>query len=178
MAIKKKTIITLLVLASSVLLLVVFALNPIFSRIKEESQNLVIQKNKVVESEVKIKNIQDFRINFKKYQTNLEKIEGLFINSSEPIEFIEFLESEAVNSRLFIKINPPVATKGSEGDVWPALEWSFDLNGSFPDFLSFLDRLESSPHLIKVVNLSIRSDPKIKNADAIAAALSIKTYAR
>ena len=175
MTIKRKTNITLLILIALILLLIFLAINPIFGQIKKESQNLVIQRNKILESETKIKNIQDFQANFKRYQSNFEKIDGLFADISEPVEFIEFLEREAARSRLPIEISPPIFKKAA-GDFWPFFEFSLNLTGSFPNFLGFLERLEAGPFLAEAETLNVRKNPKIE--ENIAAALSIKVYAK
>lgn len=157
------------------MLLFFLVIKPIFGQINRGSENLIIQKKELLESEVKIENLHDFKANFKQYQPNLEKIDQLFISISEPVEFIEFLESEASNARLLATISPP-ALKGKNDDFWPSLEFALDIRGPSPNFLRFLDRLESAPYLIRTVNLSARKDPKIDNN--IIAALSIRIYAK
>lgn len=172
---KKRTIITSLILGAIILLLIFFAVNPIFSQIKRESGNLIAQKKELLESEAKIKNLRDFQNNLKRYQPNLEKISQLFIDISEPIEFIEFLENEAAYSRLSIAISPP-ALKKEDSDFWPALEFSLNLNGFFPDFLQFLERLESSPYLIEPMNIGVSKTKDEK--EAISATLLLRVYAK
>lgn len=174
MTIKRKTIITSLILGAIVSPLILFVINPIFGQIKIESRNLAVQKKELLELEVKIKNIHDFKANFKQYQPNLEKINQLFVNISEPIEFIEFLENEANDSRLSIEVAPPILRSGDK-DSWPALDFSLNLKGSSLNFLRFLERLDSSQHLLETVNLIIRDNP---DKDGITAALLIKVYAK
>ena len=175
MTIKRKTNITLLIFGALSLLLIFLVISPLFNQIKSESSNLIAQKNKLAESEVKIKNIQDFEVSFKQYQPNLEKINELFIDISEPIGFIKFLEQEATSSQLSIEIAPPVL-KEEKDAPWRSLEFSLNLEGSAPKFLRFLDRLESSPYLVEPLNLSIRKISDINNT--IAAILLIKVYAK
>jgi len=172
---KRKTVVTLLILSLAVLLLIFFVLNPTLGRVRKESQNLIAQKNKIFESETKIKNLQHFKDNSSQYQPNLEKISQLFINISEPIGFIEFLEGEALDSQLSIEIAPLILRKAAEGS-WPALEFNLDMKGSFPNFLRFLNRLESGPYLIEATNLSVRKNPEIK--ENIIAILSVRVYAK
>lgn len=176
MTIKRKTNITLLILGFLALFFIIFVVNPIFGGIKEESQNLIAQKNQLAEFEVKINNLQDFKSNFDKYRSDLEKIDGLLIDPAEPIGFIEFLETEATSSRLSIKIAPPVLQKATDGS-WPVMDFRLNLEGGYPGFLRFLERLESSPYLINVVNLNTRKSPDIKSND-IMSDLLINVYAK
>lgn len=165
MTIKRKTYIALLILGVMVLFLILFAIKPLLSQIKKESENFVMQKKELIELEVKIKNLQDFRSNFKQYQLNLEKIDSLFVDAAEPIEFIEFLEREAADSQLSIEIFP-------SGDR----EFSLKLEGSFSSLSGFIERLEYGPYLIKPLNLSIRKISNKKNV--ISAVLLIKTHTK
>lgn len=177
MSIKRKTYITLLIFGTAILLLIFFAVNYIFDQTKRESENLTIRKKELLESEAKIKNLQDFKANFKRYQPDLDKVDRLFADISEPIKFIEFLENEALISQLSIVIAPPVLReKDNNKDPWPAFEFSLNLKGFFPNLLRFLERLESAPYLIETVNLNIKKDSEIK--DNIIATLLIRAYAK
>ena len=157
------------------MILFFLAVNPIFSQIRRESENLIIQREELLEFETKVQNLHDFRANFKQYQPNLEKIDRLLVNISEPIEFIEFLESGASAAKLLVEISPP-ALKEKGDDAWPSLEFALAIEGPFPDFLRFLDRLESSQYLVRVVNLAVGKTPRVENN--ITAALSIRVYAK
>ena len=171
----KKTTITLLIPGAIILFLLFGAVNTIFSQVKKESENIIFQKKELLASEAKIENFRDFEANVKKYQSDLEKIDKLFIDAAEPIGFIEFLESEASGSKISIAISPPVL-KGKGNDFWPALEFAVSIKGSFPDFSEFLERLESAPYLVRVTSLHVNKNPEDKNN--IIAALSIKVYAK
>lgn len=161
----KKTNIALLILAAAIVFLIFFAISSLFGQIKKESENFIAQREKLAESEAKIKNIHNFRNNFRRYQPNLEKIDSLFVDITEPVEFIEFLEKEAAASRLSISITPSAA-----------LEFSLSMEGPFSNFSRFLERLEYGPYLLSPVNLSVR---KVLNKDdVISATLLIKTPAR
>ena len=121
------------------------------------------------------KNIKDFNDNFKRYQSDLEKIERLFVDISEPIEFIKFLEQEATSSGLSIEIAPPVLREKGD-NPWASFDFDLTLNGSFPDIVRFVDRLEAGPYLIRPLVVSVREDSVEK--DTIVAVISIKVYAK
>ena len=77
----KKTTITLLIPGAIILFLLFGAVNIIFSQVKKESENLISQKRELLASEAKIINSRDFEANIKKYQSDLEKIDKLFIDA-------------------------------------------------------------------------------------------------
>src|SRR3989338_11087307 len=168
----KKNSIIFLIFGAIILFLIFFVLNLVFNQIQIESQKIIIQKKEFLESADKIKNIRDFMEKFKQYQPNIEKISNFFINTSEPIEFIEFMEKEAAISRVSVEIAPPVLNpKG--GGIWPSLGFNLNIKGTFPNFLEFLDKLESSPYLVRLESASIRRllDDR---GDGVSAELSIK----
>lgn len=175
MLINKKISITLIIFAVLAVLLIFIIIIPLFRQIAEESRSLIMQKNKVAEAEAKIENIHDFMANFRQYQPDLEKIDQLFADIYEPVEFIEFLESGAAAFQLSIEIAPPILKK-QEWDNWQAFEFSLNLKGSFPNFLKFLDTLEATPYLIWPINLSITKLADTKNAVSIS--LLIMVYAK
>ncbi|MFH1841286.1 MAG: type 4a pilus biogenesis protein PilO [Candidatus Nealsonbacteria bacterium] len=153
----KKIIIFLTILVVFILVSIVLMSVLLFGKIQKESDNLVFQKKRLLELEMKIKNLKDFQAVYDDYQINFKKIDNLFINSAEPIDFIEFLEQEAENSNLFIEITP---FQEEEGDLWPTMNFQLTSAGSFNDFLEFFEKLESSPYLIEVLSLRIRESTK------------------
>lgn len=164
----------LIILGTIALLLVCFLIRPLFLDIKHVSENLVSQKGQLIDLENKSENIKKFQTAYESRQSNLEKIDELFIDREEPIGFIEFLEKEAQAARLSIEITP-VTSKASADDFWPSTNFSLTLNGSFPRFLQFLDKIESSPYLIDLSNLSLNKPSQGVNGN-IAISLQMKVY--
>lgn len=164
MTVNKKTAVSLVIFGIIILIFIVLVIHPLFEAIRVDSQNLIFQKNRKAELVLKTENIKEFQKNYKDYQSNLKKISDLFINSAEPINFIEFLEKEAANSQLSIKI-APFPPRETEEDPWPSMNFQLTLTGPFPNFLKFLEKLESSNYLIEILNLNVPT-------------LSIKAYAR
>lgn len=167
----KKIMVSGIIFGIVIFIFIVLIIYPLFGAIRAESKELISQKNKQVELILKTENIKEFQKNYKDYQPNLKKIDNLFINSAEPINFIEFLEKEAANSRLSIKITPS-AKKEKEEDPWPSMNFQLTLTGSFSNFLKFLEKLESSPYLIEVLNLNINKPAEKK----LVSNLLIKVY--
>jgi len=182
----KKTNIALVVVVLVVLVLIILVIYPYFNEIKKSSAEYLVQKNKLAELEDKNKNLQRFQTTYQNYEPNLEKIDALFIDPTEPVDFIEFLEREALRSQLFIEI-APLASEKIKGDVWPSMNFQLVLTGSFPDFLKFFEKLESSPYLVEVISLNmrrlskwdIRADKfKVFSVGDVNASFLIKVYSR
>lgn len=158
----------------TIVILVIFGIYPLFSQIQNKSSELISQKNRLAELEAKSQNLKGFQLAYKTHQLQLAKINQLFINPEEPLDFIEFLEKEAESGQLEVKISP-FSSQQEKQSPWPYLDFQLTLTGAFPEFLKFLERLEFNPYLLEVPNLSVRKEPK---SSRISANLLIKVYSQ
>lgn len=174
--IKNKINLSLIVSSLIIILFIVFFIYPLFKEIKESFQTLSSQKNIFINLEQKTKNIKEFQSYYKDHKSNIEKIDLLFINSEEPVNFIKFLEVEAQNSQLSLQIYPEILTK-QENEPWSFLAFRLTLNGSFLNFMEFLEKLESADYLIKIQTLNLKR-LEINDSKDITATLLIKAYTK
>jgi hypothetical protein len=147
------SIIILLLLGAS---LVGFLIYPLYEEIQGASQEMIFQKQKLIALESKIKNIEEFRKNHTKIKESLKKTEDLFINSEAPVDFIYFLEETSQICQVPIEISPSGA-KQEGGDSWVSIGFRISSSSYFPNFLRFLEKLESAPYLININGLSINA---------------------
>ena len=165
---------SLIIFVIVAMLLAVFVVRPLFQGIKQESENLISQKRLLAELENKSESLKSFQAAHETHRANLEKIDELFIDGEEPINLIEFLEKEAANFYLSIDIIP-VSPKEVESKPWPSISFRMETEGSFPNFLRFLERLESSKYLLEISSLNLRRLAKESNGD-VTASFSMKAY--
>lgn len=151
---KNKINLSFVVILLAGILLVVFLILPIYKNIKVNVQELIVQKQKLMSLDEKIRNVEDFKKNHDEIKQQLEKGQGLFINSEAPVEFISFLQQIVQNYHLLIEIVPsePFETKT---EPWLYINFQITIHGSFPNLLRFLEKIESSPYLIEIKSLSI-----------------------
>ena len=155
MNIKNKINLSLIFFLILAIFLIAFLIYPLLEDIKDYSKEIISQKKEIKVLENKIRDTEEFRKNYAEIKPNLEKIETLFTNSEAPIDFISFLEKTSQACHLTIKIVPSAITKKTE-EPWPSLSFSITSLGSFPNFLRFLEKLESGPFLTEIQNLSIK----------------------
>ncbi len=162
-----------------ILLTVVFVIFPLSREIKSNSRELVFQKESSTALQAKILNLEKFKVLRKSLEEFLEKTQGLFVNSSLPIEFINFLETISGRCQVQIEISPPSAGK-IEKDPWPSLTFQISLTGSFSNFLKFLEKLENSPYLVEIQNVNISKATKKGGGspDDVGATFSLKVFAK
>ena len=97
-------------------LLVVFVMWPLFKEIKAISQNLFLKKNKIVYLSEERENLQKIENLYKTYQSDLDRIENLFVDPEVPIEFIGFLEKSATDSQIKLEISSMTRAAARGGD--------------------------------------------------------------
>ncbi len=153
---KNKIILTIIAFLLLIALIVVFGVNPLYQKIRNNSQDVLFQKQKLAVLESKINSLEKFKIIYKDLEEIIIKIEDLFADPKVPVGFITFLENTAEESQLSIKISPVTLSK-SEQDPWPSLGFRVASKGDFPDFLKFLEKLENSHYLIEFQDLSVDS---------------------
>jgi hypothetical protein len=155
MSTKSKTILTLIIVAFLAALLVIFLIYPTYTDIANNSQELILEKQKMKALEEKIGNIQYFRDNSEQIEANISKASEFFAASDAPVNFITFLERIAKESQTSMEIVPSVPVE-DEKLPWEHITFRIATVSTFPNFLKFLDKLESGPYLIKIENLQIK----------------------
>ncbi len=135
---------------------------------------MIAQKRTLAELEKKSENLKRFQSTYEIYRANLKKIDQLFVDKEEPVDFIEFLEGEAGRAKLTIDL-APLTLKAEEGDFWPSTSFRVEMAGSFQNFLKFLDKIESSSHLIALSNFNLNKPTQNTNGDIIIS-FQIKVY--
>jgi len=152
--VKNKIKIAIVIFLILTIIFVVFSIWPLFSGIKKSSANILSQKAALVILEAETKNLEEFKSYSQEIRPNLEKIDALFIDPEVPVDFIRFLEKTARESQASLKISPAFPTQITK-DPWPTFLFQLTLTSSFPDFLKFLEKLESSIYLIEIQSLNI-----------------------
>jgi len=155
------------------LLIVAFVICPLFEGIGTASSDFILAKKELSLSESELEKSEQFKGAYAKLETDLNKISQLFANPEVPIDLIEFWEKLAGQSQLSIDI-APVSLAAKKEDVWGFLGFRINLEGSFQDFLKFLQKTESGPYLSEVQNLSVK---KLEvSANSVSASLIIKAF--
>lgn len=170
---QNKITISLIIFFLSVILLIIFVIYPLFGEIKENSKELILHKKNMTTLQLKIKNLENFKSLYEKYRPSLEKIDNLFVDPEVPVEFIAFLERTAEETQVGIKISS-ISLGKNANDPWSFNAFQITSNSSFATFLKFLEKLETSPYLVRIQNLNIyRLAEEEINTRAV---FSIKAY--
>lgn len=177
MNLKKKFQTSIIAFLVALILLVVFAIFPIFGNIKENSQELSSVKKRFSDLEAEIENIERFKSIYEGLEQFLEKVNNLFVDEEVPVGFITFLETAAQENQLQIEIHPTSATKGKK-DPWEFLSFQISCQGFFQNFMAFIEKLENGPYLIEIKNINISKKNTREEGlpGEVEASFSLKAY--
>ncbi|MCX6718589.1 MAG: hypothetical protein NTY81_03260 [Candidatus Staskawiczbacteria bacterium] len=162
-----KNYIILSVFAVIALLLIVFLIFPPFSEIERNSKALISAKKDMAGLDAQINEVENFKKNYENYEPNLKKIDQLFVDPANPVDFIKFLEDAASASQITSQISmppysqnsqqEPTSSKKSKPKVMDSIIFQFSSKGSFSGALNFAKKIESGPYLIEIENLTIQN---------------------
>jgi len=174
---KKKIIIFSLIFGIASISLVCFAIYPLFKGIKSNSEELIIAKRESILLQDKTEKIEQFRKTYEDLRPDLEKIDHLFTDSEAPIDLIKFLKKTAEDCELLNNISS-VSVRTAETDPWSSLGFQITLDGFLPNFLKFLEKIETAPYLIETQKLAVKKVGGSGLNLGVSATLVIKVYTK
>lgn len=179
MAIKTKIYLTLLISSFLIILIIVFIVFPLFNGIKNNSQELMVRKEKTVELEAENLNLEKFKDAHKEISQFLKEIDNLFIDSEVPLEFINFLEETAEKTGNKLE-SLSLSDKKIEKDSWDYLVFQISLTSSFSKILIFIEKIENNPYLIEIEGMTISklAPNQETGLKEVRANFSIKVFAK
>jgi|GEM_PF-519286 len=149
----KKPLVSLGVFLIIFLIFGFFVIYPLFTKIRESSNQLfLIKKDSIlIEERNKQKMISEQKLS--QLTPELEKIKNIFVDEETPVDFLLFLEKTAEEHQVLIDISLLSGTK-KETLSFSSLNFKLSLEGSFSNCLQFLSKIETSSYLIEIENLS------------------------
>lgn len=137
--------------------LIAFFVYPSLRDIENGFGEILSYRSKGVLMSLQNTELDSFKKKHKDYELNLGKISKMFVDKKNPVDFIRFLESIALDSNVSINVNIVTLSKSKEKnpDNLPA---SFQIfaKGDFLDILKFSEKLETGRYLAKVKSLSLK----------------------
>jgi hypothetical protein len=164
----------------------IYLLRLIFLDITKVSAEILFQRQDLASLAEQAKKSEDFQKFFKKEEANFLKLDAIFVDPKETLDFINFLEKTSRDCDLTLKISSSLLTKRKE-DLWPSISFQMTATSPFPNFLKFLEKLESSPYLVEIRDLNIsrlaEAETKLEgkekfSAGDITANLLLKVYTK
>jgi hypothetical protein len=179
MASRKKIYTIILIFFLIAISLILFSVYPLFKEIQKNYEDLMSGKNDSFVMAEEFNEVQNFRQKYEDYRVNFEKIDNLFVDSQNPVEFIKFLEKTASDTQVKLEISSPSFSKDGESSL---AIFRLSSYGDFSKNLSFIRKLETGPYLIRIKNLDIGKYKDTKNledqAENIKIVFSINVFTK
>lgn len=170
----------LLFFAGFSLLLILFAILPLFQKIKDSSRQLIQKKEQKIYFSLEKENLQESKIIYEEITPDLKKTEDNFLIGKAPVELeiIKFLEKSASDFNVSIKISS-VGSENKRENQLSFLALNLEASGSFNDFLKFLEKIENDYYLIEITSLIINKSTSNEFAgENIIASISLNVFKR
>lgn len=181
---KKKIYVWIIFFTVISLFFLVFIVPKLLGEIRKNSEDFFSLRGDLILLEKEKEDLKELEKIYQSRQSNLARINQLFIDPKMPLDFLNFLDKEAQLSNLKIEISLTSTIK-KETDLWPGLSFRISTYGSFPNFLKFLRKIENSPYLIEMGDLNVKrlaekdnpttKYPNILTGD-VETSLSIKVF--
>jgi hypothetical protein len=182
---RKKIYISIIVFAIISVFLIALVLVPLLTNIKKNSDELISQKRELAQTEKDIKTFEETESIYEKSKEEINKINKLFYDQKNPLEFLDFLTEKPKIYGLqnkILKIIPPDLKP--QTDSWKIYSFQISSTGSFTSLMKFINSLESGPYLIEILNINIKKssgEGLILQGFSLgdtSASLSIKVYSK
>lgn len=145
----------------TIFFLLLFLVFPILNDIKQNSKDFANQKNSTYVLADEFDQAKEFQTNNKNFSVELDAINNIFVDSKNPVKFIQFLEKMASESNVSMEISKPYFVK--EKSILIAF-LQLSVVGDFSSILKFTAIVESGNYLVKLQDLSIQKY-KSNNSD-------------
>ncbi|MBI2637498.1 MAG: hypothetical protein HYW88_01230 [Candidatus Sungbacteria bacterium] len=158
---KNRFIIIISILVVGSLLMLYLFLNYLFPRILAEVESLEEMKVKIATLEARQSRLKNIEESFQGSKDDIERIEGLLVDRSDPLKFFESLYSIASSSNVLITLQfssvgiPPEKLKDDKPQFGVSMRIAAD--GQTKNILAFLGLLETLPYELTVDDISLLS---------------------
>lgn len=159
--INRKRYILMAVVTILISILCIFITTRLLSEIERLSEEVISSRNTLFlleNSETELKRIQSI---YDQYKSDIERINTAFFNISVPVELVSFLEETASSSNVSLNIDS--ITKGASKNATTTMnDIIVRASGTAPfgNIMKLLVRLENSPFLLDILDLTVRQNLK------------------
>lgn len=180
---KKKIFIATILFLMIYILLSVFLVSPFIQEIKNDSQKIIVGQSNLLALNSQLDEVENFNKNYSEYKPNLDKVNKLFVDANNPVDFIEFLEKISSDSGLNSTITLlPNLQNVKNDNSWAFIGLQISCSGDFIKVLKFSEMLENSLYLVQINNLTIKKLSEIKGVvytpESVQAIFIIKAFTK
>lgn len=152
----KKIIIISIPLSIVLVCMIIFLIYPTVRDISKSSKDLFDLKKESYLYKDGADRMGSLKESRAKIESIENKVDNLFVDAKIPINLIEFWEKTAKGANILIDISP-ISLKTSGENSWNPVGFQIIATGSYSNFMKFLVKLENSPYLTSIDNLTLKN---------------------
>ena len=137
------------------LFLVIILIYPSLSGIKENSDTIILNKSRAMFVEAEVSELVNFKSKYESYKPNLEKVDKLFFDPKNPINFVKFLEKISFDSGIISDINLISSQKRGDNEFLITI-FQVSIKGNVSNVLEFIEKLERGAYLTEIKKVGIK----------------------
>lgn len=177
---KDKIYISAGIFLAIILLLIAFIIFPFFKKIQKDSADSISERNSFASLGAQVAEVEKFKGNYPSYEPNFKRIDQLYVDPANPVDFFKFLEKIASDCKISSNVSLlQDYSRGNSGYI----NLQIFSNGEFSNILKFIDKIETGPYMVKIKNLSIKksgitNSSKKSSPIIVDAAFLIEAYVK
>jgi hypothetical protein len=168
----KKIKISIMAFGGIFIIFLFFAYLPLFFKILENNENLALARDDYFSLKEKRVNLENTRKNFSEFEKKVGKIDSLFLEYENPVEFLNYLDETGRNCGISHQISNLSFGEAGTGGL-PSLSLGLSFQSGFSEFSKFLESLNSSSWLLQIESLNIW-----KRENEVAASFILKVFCK
>lgn len=179
--IKNNIYITVALFFIVALALVLLLILPLFSAVEKSYLQLVSYKGAISSAQNEAMGLEKFNQDYKDFQPNLEKMDGLFVDAGSPIEFIQFIEQTLASSGMSAQISMVQNKQSPDRRGMPFVVFQINSNGTLARISELLTKFETSHYLMEIQAINMKeakTQGKAQLSVYYDTSLSVKVYAK
>jgi len=163
----KKIALNIIIFLVAVFLLLFFLILPTINDIKAIESEITIQMVELEKKYQRGQSLKKLAEHLKMIETQLDKLDQVFIDKEDQLLFITTLENIADASQVTQKINLIAEPEMEKGENYQKLPLQIFTQGDFVSQLKYLINLESLNYYINIKSLELNSAPSAGNGQNI-----------
>mgnify|MGYP003393816399 FL=1 len=163
-----------LILSVSILIcltLIIFLIYPLFLDFKKTSSEIMSDKQQAALLYNQSQELDYFYEVIESYQDDLDEISRSFVDISDPVSFIEFLEDTALGLDVNLDISLVKDSSKSNSSI---TNFQVSAQGSFQNVIILSQKIESETYLLKINKLSMSKITTEKDSSSVEAVIIIQ----
>src|SRR3989338_3141760 len=173
---RQKIIVAVLSFGTFSILFLGLVLYPVFQGVVRDHKEVLAYRRELLQLRADQESSSEFGKIAGQYAGEFQRMENLFVDGDAPIALFRFLDEAAASFGLRAE-KALGSLQRLRGDRWSSLEVRLAGDGSYPDIMAFLQKIENAPYLLEVKTFNMSQKRGVQQSqERIEFSLSMKVF--